>query len=96
MAMAKITQVDFHKRAAEIYKEKGVEMIDLAPEELARWKAAARQALEKWTKDNEAAGRPAKQTLADLEQSAAKFEKMTDEELIKRAVEQPVQGLIKF
>ncbi|MFM9888494.1 MAG: TRAP transporter substrate-binding protein DctP [Burkholderiales bacterium] len=96
MAMAKITQIEFGKKAADIYKEKGVEMIELAPAELERIKVAARQAVDKWVKDQEAAGRPGKQLLDDLAKSIAKFEKMGEEEMFRRAVEQPAPGLIKF
>ena len=96
LAGVKITQIDFGRDAAQKAKAGGAELIVLSPQEIARWKAAVRPSVDKWAADNEAAGRPARALLADIERLGAKYEKLSDEEMFRQAVERPVRGLIKY
>lgn len=96
LAGVKITQKDFGRDAAVKAKAAGAELIVLSPEEVARWRAAVKPSLDKWVADNEAAGRPARALLADIERLKAKYEKMSDEEMFRQAVERPARGLIKY
>jgi len=96
VAVARITQVDFGKDAASKTKAAGVEMITLSPEEIARWKTATKASIDKWVADNEAAGRPARALLADIERLKKKYDGMSNDEMFRQAVEHPVRGLIKY
>ncbi|UCD78816.1 MAG: TRAP transporter substrate-binding protein DctP [Desulfobacterales bacterium] len=95
-AVAKRVGVDFRAKAMEIYKENGVEMITLPPEELARWKAAMRPVLEQWADKYEAQGLPARELLADIEKLTQKYNTMNGDEIFKLIVEKPVPGIIDY
>lgn len=94
-AVAKRIGVDFRKEARAKYAEQKVEMITLAPEEMARWKAALKPLVDKWAAKHEAEG-PTKALLADIERLTAKYNGMSDDQLFKLIVEQPVKGIIEF
>jgi TRAP-type C4-dicarboxylate transport system substrate-binding protein len=95
-AVAKRVGVDFRAQAIEIYKQNGVEMITLPPEELARWKAALKPVLDKWADKHEKEGLPAKALLADIEQLTRKYEAMSADQLFNLVVEKPVKGIINY
>jgi TRAP-type transport system periplasmic protein len=93
IAMAKVTQVDFGKTARDTYKEKGVELITLPPEELQRFRDRLQPALDAWAADLEKDRIPARQLLADIKTLIAKYNDMSSDELMKLAIENPVQGI---
>jgi TRAP-type C4-dicarboxylate transport system substrate-binding protein len=94
-AVAKRIGVDFKKDAQAKYAEHKVEMIQLAPEEMARWKAALKPLVDKWAAKHESDG-PTKALLADIERLTAKYNGMSDEQLFKLILEEPVKGIIDF
>jgi TRAP-type C4-dicarboxylate transport system substrate-binding protein len=94
-AVAKRIGVDFKKDAQGKYAEHKVEMITLAPEEMARWKAALKPLVDKWAAKHESDG-PTKALLADIERLTAKYNGLSDEQLFKLIVEEPVTGIIDF
>jgi len=94
-AIAKRIGVDFRKDAQKTYEQNKVEMIKLAPEELARWKATLKPLVDKWAARHEADG-PTRALLADIERLTAKYNGMSDEQLFKLIVEEPVKGIIDY
>ena len=94
-AVAKRIGVDFKKDAQAKYAENKVEMIRLAPDEMARWKAALKPLVDKWAARHEADG-PTKALLADIERLTAKYNGMSDDQIFKLIVEEPVKGIIDF
>jgi TRAP-type C4-dicarboxylate transport system substrate-binding protein len=62
-------------------KARGVETTELSPEEYARLEEALAPVTENWIKEQEAAGRPARQMVADFKAKIAELEAMTDDEL---------------
>jgi TRAP-type transport system periplasmic protein len=94
-AVAKRIGVDFRKDARKMYEQHKVEMIALAPEEMNRWKATLKPLVDKWAARHEADG-PTRALLADIERLTAKYNGLSDEQLFKLIVEEPVKGIIDF
>jgi len=94
-AVAKRIGVDFRKDAQKMYEQNKVEMIKLAPEEMARWRAALKPLVDKWAAKHEADG-PTKALLVDIERLTAKYNGMSDEQLFKLIIQEPVKGIIDF
>jgi TRAP-type C4-dicarboxylate transport system substrate-binding protein len=94
-AVAKRIGVDFKKEAQAKYAEHKVEMITLAPEEMSRWKAALKPLVDRWAAKHEGDG-PTKALLADIERLTTKYNGMTDVQLFKLIVDDPVKGIIDF
>ena len=95
-ALVKRTSIDFSKKAAEIYKKNGVEIITLSAAERARFKAAAQPVINEWIAAREKQGKPGRALIADIEVLKAKYAGKSDEEMLKLMLEHPVQGIIKF
>lgn len=93
MAATKISMVDFNKTAVATYKEKGVELITLAPAEVQRWRDFSAPTVEKWAADLEKDGLPAKALLADIKRLSEKYGRMSPDELMKLSVDSPVKGI---
>ena len=93
MAATKISMLDFNRTAQATYREKGIEMITLPADELKRWRELAAPAVEKWASDLEKDGVPAKQLLADIRRLEAKYGGLSPDELMRLAIESPVQGI---
>ncbi len=74
--------------------EKGVKVVKLSPEEMARWKAAAEPLWEEFIQENEAKGLPARELVKDLRALSAKYESWTPEQLMKEVVDNPVKGIV--
>jgi TRAP-type C4-dicarboxylate transport system substrate-binding protein len=94
-AVAKRIGVDFRKDARKMYEQHKVEMIALPPEEMHRWRATLKPLLDRWAARHEADG-PTRALLADIERLTAKYNGMSDEQLFKLIVEEPVKGIIDF
>ena len=95
-AVAQRTVVDFHKKAVEIYKQQGVELITLQKAEIERGKATAKPVVDEWIAAREKEGKPGRAFIADVERLKAKYATMSDEAMLKLMLEQPVKGIIKF
>jgi TRAP-type C4-dicarboxylate transport system substrate-binding protein len=54
-------------------KEKGIQIIDLSPAEIAKWHEAAKPSLEKWISDVKAKGAPAQEIINDTLQLYEKY-----------------------
>jgi TRAP-type C4-dicarboxylate transport system substrate-binding protein len=92
-----LSQIYFDKdaiRARGVMKQLGIETIILPPQEIERWRTAILPVIDKFLKDNEALG--SRQFYNDLIGLNKKYSPMTPDEIMKRAIENPVQGIIKF
>jgi hypothetical protein len=49
---------------------------------------------DKWVKDNEAKGLPAKELLADMKRLSAKYEGMSWNDMFQQTLDAPVPGLV--
>ena len=87
---------DFHQKALGIYKENGVEFIQLSDEEKKRWKAVAKPVVDEWIAARESAGQPGRQLIDDIDRLKAKYANVSDEEMLRMIMQEPVQGLVKF
>jgi TRAP-type C4-dicarboxylate transport system substrate-binding protein len=95
-AVAQRTVVDFHKKALGVYKENGVELITLPAAELERGKAMAKPVIDEWIAAREKEGKPGRALIEDIAKLKAKYAAMSDEQMLKLMLEQPVKGIIKF
>ncbi len=95
-ALVKRTAIDFSKKAAAIYKKYGVEQITLSEAEKARFKATAQPVIDEWIAAREKEGKPGRALVADIERLKAKYATVSDDDMLKLLLEQPVQGIIKF
>ena len=77
-------------------KESGIETIELPPEEIQKWRDASSPIIDKFTAQNEAKGLPARQLIADMKDLSKKYSAMTWNDLMKRTIEHPIQGIIDF
>ena len=93
MAATKVSMLDFNRTAVATYKEKGVELITLAPAEVQRWRDFSAPTVEKWAADLEKDGQPAKALLADIKRLSEKYARMSPDELMKLSVDSPVKGI---
>jgi len=93
MAATKVSMIDFNRTAINTYKERGVELITLAPAELQRWRDMAAPTVDKWAADLEKEGQPARALLADIKRLSEKYGRMSADELMRLAVEDPVKGI---
>lgn len=73
---------------------KGIKVIKLPPEEMARWKAAVEPLWEEFIQENEAKGLPARQLVKDLRALSQKYSTWTPEQFMKEATEHPVPEMI--
>jgi TRAP-type C4-dicarboxylate transport system substrate-binding protein len=77
-----------------ILEGKGIKIIKLSAEEMARWKAAAEPLWEEFIQENEAKGLPARELVKDLRALTLKYSGWTNEQLMKDVTENPVRGII--
>ena len=92
-----LSQIYFDKdaeRSRGVMKQAGIETITLPPQEIERWRKVLLPVVDTFIKENESLG--AKQFYADLLALNKKYSAMTPNEIMKKAIEDPVQGIIKF
>ena len=65
-------------------------MIKLSPEEQKKFKDRLQPVVDAWAADLEKDKLPAKALLADIQAGIAKYEKLSNDELMKLAIENPV------
>ena len=86
--------VDKVEENNQIYRDNGMEIIELEPDALAEFKEALQPVIEAWIEEYEAKGLPARQLIAEIHRLNAKYEDMTPEQLFKLTVENPLPGLV--
>ncbi len=80
--------------ARKLMTDRGVKFVKPSEEERQKWLAITQPVTDKWIKDAEAKGLPAKQLVADLKQLSAKYERMSWNEIFQQTLDAPVPGLI--
>jgi hypothetical protein len=93
------TETYFHDEAAQARAEmeqRGIKSTVLDAQEMARWRAAAKPAVDKFLDGLEAKGAPARQFVGEVETVAAKWRKRSADEVTKQLLEKPLPGLINF
>lgn len=74
----------------------GVERIVLSDTEMNRMRAAVKPVWDKFIRENEAKGLPARQMMEDIQALVAKYQGYTPEQAFKHVTEKPTQGIIDF
>lgn len=95
MALVKKTE-DFAVTAKQLLKDNSVELIQLSLEDQSRWKKAFDPVVERWMDTCADAGKDCRALVKDIERLRAKYEHLSNEELMDLAIKQPVQGIIDF
>jgi len=85
-----------NRLSKERNKKEGIEVITLSPEEFARWKAAVQPLWDQFVEENEAKGLPARKLVQELKDKSKKYSSWTQEQLMERVTNHPVQGIIDF
>jgi TRAP-type C4-dicarboxylate transport system substrate-binding protein len=75
-------------------EERGVKFFAPAAEERAKWLSIMQPVTDKWVKDNEAKGLPAKELLADMKRLSDKYEGMSWNDMFQQTLDAPVPGLV--
>lgn len=90
------TAIDFRKNAFAVYKENGVELITLSESELDRWRAVAKPVIDEWAAARDEKGQPGRALRVDIDRLKAKYTAMSDDEVLKLLLEEPIEGIVKF
>jgi TRAP-type C4-dicarboxylate transport system substrate-binding protein len=83
-----------YERAFSRLQESGVEIFELEEDELARWRDRVTPLKERYISQYEAEGLPARVVVADLEDLAAKYASLTNDQINDRIINSPTQGII--
>jgi TRAP-type C4-dicarboxylate transport system substrate-binding protein len=86
----------FAKNAHSTLLENKVDMIELSDAEKLQWKAAFAPSVEEWMKRCEEAGKDCRSLVSDIQRLEQKYRGLSDEELMRLAIEEPIQGIIEF
>lgn len=82
--------------AHKVLKENGVEMINLSEAEKERFRKAVAPMWERFIKNNEAKGLPAKQFVEEFRKLEKEFSKLTPEQALEYATKNPAPGIVDF
>ena len=85
-----------YEHAFATLRASGVEVFDLEPDELARWRDRVTPLKERYLAQHEAEGLPARAVVAELEALAAEHASLTDAQINARIAHSPVQGIIDW
>jgi len=80
--------------AREKYHKEGMKFVHISSAEEKRWEAAVQPVINDYIQKNEAAGRPAKQLVADMRAFVEKHKDMTPNEIFMQTIEHPVKGIL--
>lgn len=86
----------FASSARDTFVKNGVEIIELGNEQQALWKKAFEPSVEQWMQRCEQAGKDCRSLVTEIKQLEKKYSGLSDQELIRLAIEDPVQGIIEF
>jgi TRAP-type C4-dicarboxylate transport system substrate-binding protein len=76
----------------KVIVDRGIEVIKLSPQEMAKWKHAVEPLYEEFIKENE--GLPARELVNEMRALSQKYSGWTQEQLMKEVMEHPVHGII--
>lgn len=93
--VAQRTGIEFQKKALGIYKESGVEFLELDPGERTRMVEAANVAVDAWAAKLESDGKPARALLAKIAELKAQYADTSDEEMMRIIIDDQVPNLVR-
>ena len=73
-----------------------MEVILLTPEERKAWVKSYAQVKQHWLEKCEQSGKDCKGLLGDIDRLKEKYSGMSNEELVKSVIDNPVKGIIEF
>tara|TARA_R110001599_G_scaffold53443_1_gene149251 strand:- start:110 stop:1237 length:1128 start_codon:yes stop_codon:yes gene_type:complete len=76
--------------------ENGVEIIELSDQQKVQWQKAFEPSVETWMKRCEEEGKDCRALVSDIKRLEKKYSGLSDEELMRLAIEEPVKGIIEF
>jgi TRAP-type C4-dicarboxylate transport system substrate-binding protein len=82
--------------AQEKFKKAGMQFIELTDDETARWEASLAAMAEEWIAGQEAAGRPARQLVGELQAASKKYAAMTANQRLQETIDNPIMGMYSF
>lgn len=80
--------------ALDELQERGVRVLELSDSDLAEWRTAVAPLSERFLEEQEAKGLPARELATEMGELAARYEEVSDEDLMTRVRTAPVQGII--
>ena len=92
--VAEQSGIAFHQKALGIYKQNGVNFLQLDAGERDRMVAASQPVLAAWADAREKDGKPGKALLAEIEKLKAKYADTSDEEMMRIVLDNPVPDLV--
>ena len=79
-----------------VFVKSGIELVKPSVAERAMWAKLVAPVTDNWVAENEKAGRPAKQFLAELEATRDKFAAMSWNDQFQQVIDKPVTGIIDY
>lgn len=79
-----------------VFVKKGIELVKPSDAERAKWVKLIAPVTTDWIAENEKAGRPAKQFLADLKATRDKYAKMSWNDQFQQVIDNPVKGIVDY
>lgn len=92
--VAEQSGISFHEKALGIYKQNGVNFLQLDPGERDKMVAASQPVLTAWAEAREKDGKPGKALLAAIEKLKVKYANTSDEEMMRIVLNDPVPKLV--
>jgi len=86
----------FSQKAQGILQSNGVEVIHLNSQQTQQWQKAMAPVRSLWMDDCEKAGKDCRALVSEIDRLKEKYSKLSNDELIRLAIEEPVQGIIEF
>lgn len=86
----------FAQQARGLLQSHGVTVIELSDSDRRRWQSAFQPVVKQWLKLCEARGKDCQALIDDINQLKQKYAGYSNAALIRLAIEQPVQGMIRF
>jgi TRAP-type C4-dicarboxylate transport system substrate-binding protein len=96
VAIAQVYYEQEDRRAKDLFRKAGVELVKPGDAEFAKWRKAIEPVTTDWVAANEKAGRPAKKLLGDLRATRDRFEKQSWNDSYNAIAAQPVRGMIDY
>lgn len=82
------------RAARKLMTDRGIKFFKPTEQERNKWLEIMQPVTDKWVKETEAKGLPAKQVIADLKRLSAKYEQMSWNDIFQQTLDAPVPGLI--
>ena len=91
---SQMTFIYYGAKARETFHKQDMKFVGISKAEEKRWQDAVQPVIDEYIQKNEAAGRPAKQLVADMRAFVEKHKNQTPNDIFMEAVKHPVTGVI--